>query len=1071
MSLGPGVLLPQHLLRTDSPFMFSSFFIDRPILSSVISIFIVLAGLVSMFFLPIEQFPNILPPQINVQASYPGAKAETVANNVAAPLEQQINGVENMIYMYSNSSSTGNYNLNVFFDIGSDINQALIDVQNKANIAQPLLPEQVQKGGVTILKQTPAILLVVGVQSPDNRYDTIFLSNYSTVNIVEELQRTPGVSNVTIINDRSYAMRLWLDPALLVKYGLSAGDVAAAIQDQNTDYAIGRLGDTPTDSPTELTISITSVGRLSTPEEFNNIILKANKDGSLVFLKDVGYAQLGAQNYSVVGKINGVPTISIAIYQQFGANALEVAKIIKKKMEHIAKNFPLGIEYSIPYDTTLFVNASIKEVVKTIFEAAFLVSLVVFIFLQNIRLTLIPLQAMIVSIVGAFAGMLVLGLSINTLTLFGMVLAIGIVVDDAIVVIENVEHNMRMKGYSARQAAHEAMKEVTGPIIAIVLVLCAVFIPVAFLGGIAGQLYKQFALTIAISVVISGLVALTLSPALSAILIKPKSNSWFSVRFDYLFEKFSGLYERGARWIIVRPWQGITAFFIVCAAVGYLFHIVPTAFVPNEDQGYLLGVVSMPEGSSLGRTEAVSDQAEKIALQNPAVDIFLDLSGYSFIDSLNRTNQGTNFIILKDWSLRTNPSEHAEAVLGELYEKYSQIPEGAILMFNPPAIQGLGTVGGFEFWIENRGSEDYSHLEDITHKFIARARERPELTQLISTINASTEQLYVDLDRSKARALGVPINEIYSSLQSLFGSLYVNNFNKFGRVYRVIIMAESGERMTPGDIRQIYVRSSLGNMVPLSTLVTLKNASGANMISRFNAFPSAKINGSSSPGYSSGQALTALEEVAKEVLPDNMSYAWGGESYQEKASGGSSSSMMLGGMLMVFLILAALYEKWSLPLAVILAVPFGMLGALLAVWLAGMNNDVYFQIGLITLIALSAKNAILIVEFAIIKHREGMSYLEAAIAAGRLRFRAILMTSLTFIFGVVPLVLSSGAGANSRHSVGMGVLGGMIAATFMAIFFVPLFFKLICEWTDSEKKENKAEEKLNKNEKSEVPHA
>lgn len=1049
--------------------MLSAPFINRPILSSVLSILILLMGLTALYMLPIEQFPNLVPPQITVQSGYPGASAQTVANVIAAPLEERISGVENIMYMYSGSASSGYYSLNVLFNIGSDIRQGLIDVQNKVNLALPQLPDEVQRGGVSVLKETPAILLVAAVQSPDGRYDEIFLSNYASLHIVDELQRLPGISNAVIINERSYAMRIWLNPLLLVKYGLTVLDVADAIRDQNSDYAIGRLGESPMDSPVELTIPITSQGRLDTAEDFNAIILKANEDGSYVRLKDVGYAELGAASYDVDSKINGVPSISIAIFQQFGANALSVAQSIEKKMEEIAKNFPQGISYSIPYDTTRFVYASIHEVAKTIFEAAILVTLVVYLFLQNLKLTLIPLQAMCISMIGACAGMLVLGLSINTLTLFAMVLAIGIVVDDAIVVIENIESKMRLGNLSAKEAAHAAMKEVSGPVIAIVLVLCSVFVPVAFLGGIAGQLYKQFALTISLSVVLSGFVALTLSPALSALLIRPNQQPpRFAKYFNQGLHKLTRAYEKGARYLIVRPL--VALMLLICMGLGLaiLFTTIPTSFVPNEDQGYLINVVNMPEGTSLPRTTAITATAEEITLKNPAIDLFFSLTGYSFMDGLNRPNQGANFLILKDWKDRKKPSMQVDAVQASLEKAYQQVPEGALLVFNPPAIQGLGTVGGLEFWIQNRGSED---LEAITRTFLEKARKRPELAGLFSNLNTETQQIYVNLDRAKARILGVSIHSIYQTLQGLFGSYYVNNFNQFGRVYRVIIMAESRFRDVPNDIKQIYVRSKNDTMIPLSSLIRIENRAGPSFVSRFNGFPAAKITGNAAAGFSSGQALRAMEEVAHEVLPPDMSYAWGGESYQEKTTSGSSSTMLLAGMLMVFLILAALYERWSLPLAILLAVPFGIFGAFVAIWLTSMTNDIYFQIGLITIIALSAKNAILIVEFAMIQHEQhGLSYLEAAITAGKLRLRAILMTSLTFIFGVLPLVFSSGAGANSRQSVGVGVLGGMLAATFLAIFFIPLFFRLIAEWTHRDrdrdtgndmKRENERDEKRN----------
>lgn len=1033
--------------------MLSHFFIDRPIFASVISIVITLAGIVAMIVLPIEQYPNITPPQILVTTSYPGASAETLAQTVAAPLEQQINSAENLIYMFSQNSSSGEMALNVFFEIGTNVDKAQIDVQNKVNLVFPKLPIDVQRQGVSVKKQTPTFLMLIALQSPDGRYDELFTSNYASINIVDELQRIKGVSDVNIIGARDYSMRIWLKPDRMAQFELSISDVVRAIQEQNGQYAVGRIGQAPTAREVELTLPVTTQGRLDDPKEYDEIIIRANPDGSMIRLKDIGRAELGAQNYDVIGELDGKPTILIGVFQQYGANALDVAEKTRAAMEELAKDFPSGLVYSIPYDTTKFVNASIKEVEHTILEAGILVVLVVYVFLQSFRATLIPVQAMLVSIIGTFAGIYFFGLSINTLTLFGMVLAIGIVVDDAIVVIENVERNMRELGLSAKEAAKKAMEEVTGPIIAIVFVLCAVFLPVALMGGIAGQLYKQFALTISISVIISGIVALTLSPAISALLLKAEHHpSRFGLWFNRFFDRCTNFYLKGVNWIINRVVVGIALFALLCLLIALLFKITPTSFVPDEDQGYVMGFAILPDGSSLSRTEKVTKQIEAIAEKAPGVQGMIALTGYSLMESMNKTSNGSYFMILDDWNKRTTPALQSKSILQGLYGKFSQIPDALVFAFNPPAIMGMGMVGGFEFWIQNRGEGDFAFLATTVRQFIAKASQRPELKELTSTIDANQKQLYIDLDRAKARSLGVAISDVYQALQVLLGSYYVNDFNKFGKVYRVMLQAEPEYRATPADIEEIFVRSASGAMIPLNSLVTIKNITGPTLISRFNGFPAARINGSAASGYSSGQAMKALEEVAKEVLPVGMTYAWSGQSYQEQKTGGTSSIMLIGGMVMVFLILAALYEKWTLPFSIILAVPFGIFGALVTVWVLGMTNDVYFQIGLVTLIALSAKNAILIVEFAVIKQKEGMSFIEAALEASKLRFRAIMMTSLTFIFGVIPLVISSGAGAASRKSVGTGVLGGMISATFLAIFFVPLFYRLLEEWTASKKK-------------------
>jgi len=1024
--------------------MISRFFIDRPIFAAVISILLVFAGLVAMFNLPIEQYPNLTPPQIEVTTQYPGANAQTVSDTVAAPLENQILGVENMIYMYSQSSSTGSYSLNVFFDIGTNPDIAQVNVQNQMNIATSLLPDQVQKQGIITKKQSPSFLMLVSVDCPDGRYDELFVNNYANINVVTNLELIPGISQVEIINSRQYAMRLWLKPDRMAQMGISAGDVIAAVQDQNAQYPLGLLGAPPTDKPVVLTIPMNSKGRLENPKQFDNIIIKENPDGSIVYFKDIGHAELGAQSYDVNGYLDKKNSTLIAIFQQYGANALDVSEKVKTTMETLSKTFPKGIEWAIPYDTTQFVRISIREVVKTIFEAAILVTLVVFLFLQNLRATLIPTIAMLVSIVGTFTGMYLLGFSFNLLTLFGLVLAIGIVVDDAIVVIENVERNMRTFGLNSKEAARRAMDEVTVPIIAIVLVLCAVFVPVAFMGGIAGQLYKQFAVTISISVVISGIVALTLSPALASILLKEghkssKFGDWFNAHFD----RFTNSYKKGAEWLIVREGLGLAFFALIIAALLFLVKTIPTSFVPEEDQGYLITLAMLPDGMSLDQNDLISKKVQDIALENPNVKTIVSMVGYSLLEGLDRTNRSTYFIGLKDWDQRTKKDQKAGAILEQLGGKYYAIPEAIIPTFNPPSIQGLGTVGGFESWIQNRGEGNLYKLEEVSKKFIERANQRKELAGLSLTLDVDSKQFFLDLDREKSRALSVPVADVYQTLQTMFGSFYVNNFNKFGRVYQVLLQAESQYRTKPDDIGMVYVRSNNGEMVPLNSLIQVKNVAGPTLVSRFNTFPASRINGEAAEGYSSGQAMQAMQEVAAEVLPDDMSFAWDGQAYQETKTGGSSTKALIGGMIVVFLILSALYERWSLPFSILLAVPFGLFGAFLAIWFRGLDNDVFFQIGLVTLIALAAKNAILIVEFAADKHKEGMSYEDAAVEAGHLRFRAILMTSLTFILGVLPLVTSTGAGANSRHSVGTGVMGGMIAATAFAVFFVPLFYKII----------------------------
>ncbi|WP_273428898.1 efflux RND transporter permease subunit [Chitinibacter tainanensis] len=1036
--------------------MFSKFFIERPIFASVISIIIVLAGLAAMRSLPVEQYPGITPPVVSVTAFYPGATPEVIAQTVAAPLEQQINGVEKMIYVQSGSASNGQMSLNVYFEIGTDPDQATINVNNRVSAAMAQLPEEVKRQGVTVKKKSTSILNVITLSSPDNTYDTTYLSNYALLNIVDELKRIPGVGDLSMFGGTDYAMRVWLRPDRIAQLGITTSDIISAIREQNAQFAAGKIGAQPTSKQVDFTFTVNTQGRLKTAEDFGNIIIKASADGAKTRLKDVARIEMGGKDYDLLANLNGKKAVAMGIYLQPGANAVAVAEAIRTKMDQLKTRFPQGIQYDIPYDTTVFVKVSIEKVVHTLFEAIVLVFIVVYLFLQNFRATLIPCIAVPISLIGTFAGMLVLGFSINLLTLLGMVLAIGIVVDDAIVVLENVERIMAEKKCSAKEAAILAMEEVAGPVVAIVLVLCAVFLPVAFMGGMTGVMYKQFAITIAVSVAISGLVALTLTPALCAILLKSGHHqpAKFFVWFNHSFDRLTNGYVNGVAFLNRRVGIAFVIFALMIGGLVYLLKAVPGGLVPDEDQGYLLSAVMLPDAASLKRTEAVSAQYDAMLLQNKNIENVVSFVGYDILSGAVLSNSGITFITLKDWKERPDRMDSSFALTKILQgQAYMKLQDGFAATFNPPAITGMSTTGGLEGYLQNRGSGDTKQFAAEVQRFVEEAKKRPEFANVSTTFRANVPQIYVDLDREKAKALGVSINSVFDTMQATFGQVYVNDFNQFGRTYRVQLQSEADYRARPEDIANVYVRSANGTMIPLTSLVKVKSSVGPELAERFNIFQAAKLMIQPAPGVSSGQAIKAMEEVANEVLSNDFKLEWTGSAFQEKEAGSTALMAFVFGIVMVFLILAAQYERWSLPFAVITAVPFALFGALLAVWLAGMTNNVYFQIGLVTLVALAAKNAILIVEFAVLKYEEGMSLLDSALEAARLRFRPIVMTSLAFILGCVPLVISSGAGRASRASLGMPVIGGMLAATFIAIFFIPLFFRLIMKRDEMKKKQ------------------
>ncbi len=1024
--------------------MLSRYFIERPILASVVSILIVFAGAVSILGLPIAQYPEIVPPVVQVTAYYPGADPRVIAETVAAPIEQQVNGVENMLFMSSQSAADGSYTLNVTFELGTNIDMNTVLTQNRVSAALAQLPEDVQRQGVTTKKVSSALILLLSVFSPDNRYDDLFLTNYVTINMKDTLSRVPGVGNIALYPNKDYSMRLWLDADKLRARDLTVDDVVGALREQNVQVASGQLGQPPVPKDQVYQLNVTTLGRLTNVEQFDDVILKTGEGTKAIRFKDVGKVDLGGKAYDFLSLFNGRPAATLVIYQSPGSNAIEVTKQLLKTLEELKKGFPQGIEYRTLYKIADFVNASIHEVIKTLFEAFVLVVIVVFIFLQSWRATLIPMITIPVSLIGTFAVMSLLGFSINMVTLFGLVLAIGLVVDDAIVVVENVERNMAEFGMNPKEAAIKSMEEVSGAIIGITLVLMAVFVPPAFLGGITGQLFRQFSLTIAITMFFSAINALTLSPALCALILKPghgPKNAFFRA-FNNAFDRTTNWYARivslGVRRIAVM----MVLFVGLVLLTGITYQRVPTGFLPLEDDGLVLVNVQMPDGATLDRTNNAVEQAGKFIDETEGVLSWGALVGYSMIDAA-RSNLATIFVPLKPWEERLKKGRSRDVIMRELSAKFKTIYDGIVFTYTLPPVIGLGTGGGFEMQLLDKGDLGFQSLEQNGSELALASNQQPDLRAVLATFCASYPNVYIDIDRTKALALKIPLQNVFNTLQTYLGSAYVNDFNKFSRTWQVRVQGDSMFRRNPEDISQLFMRNKDGKMIPMGTLVNARYEVGPMRVDRYNLFPTAKILGQNAPGYSSGQALQTMEKLAEKTLPPGMAFEWTNMAYQEKKAAGKAAITFIAAILVVILILAGLYESWADPISVVLVVPLAVLGAATGLLIGGMDNNVYTQVGLVLLVGLSAKNAILIVEFAREARAKGQGVLEATIEASRLRFRPILMTSLAFILGVLPLVTAAGAGAVSRQSVGTAVFAGMIGVTVLGVFFTPALYVLM----------------------------